>query len=223
MIPSRANPVEPSAPQTASPEWMGYLKAAGLGAFAVGVGGTAQAAIVTNAGTFQGNAPVFDIVINPVTYTYANPFDIDGDGVNDIRLGTGSYNGSFADDGDTDAGTVFSSNATPGTYVEAFAADALIGPSATEASIIFGSNQINSASFASGGFLGLQTSQGFFGYLDVLVEAGIAAGNTRVTVRGWAYDDSGAAIAAGAVPEPSSLALLAAGAVGLAARRRKAA
>lgn len=45
-------------------------------------------------------------------------------------------------------------------------------------------------------------------------------------VLGWAYEDTGAAIAAGAttgapVPEPSSLTLLAAGAAGLAALRRR--
>ncbi len=45
----------------------------------------------------------------------------------------------------------------------------------------------------------------------------------KITVIDWAYEDSGAAIHAGAtgqtVPEPSSLALLAAGALGLGAFR----
>ena len=45
----------------------------------------------------------------------------------------------------------------------------------------------------------------------------------KVTVVDWAYENSGAAIKAGDVPEPSALALLAAGAVGIGAfRRRKA-
>ena len=42
----------------------------------------------------------------------------------------------------------------------------------------------------------------------------------RVTVVDWAFDDSGAPIPAG-VPEPSCLGLLAAGAAGIAAMRRR--
>ncbi|HZZ44190.1 MAG TPA: PEP-CTERM sorting domain-containing protein [Tepidisphaeraceae bacterium] len=46
-------------------------------------------------------------------------------------------------------------------------------------------------------------------------------GSTGITFVDWAYDDSGASIIAGAtsLPEPSSLALLATGAIGLFARR----
>ena len=46
-------------------------------------------------------------------------------------------------------------------------------------------------------------------------------GATGITFVDWAYDNSGAGIAAGVtgVPEPSSLALLAAGAIGVSARR----
>jgi hypothetical protein len=49
-----------------------------------------------------------------------------------------------------------------------------------------------------------------------------ATGPTGITFVDWAYDDTGAPIAAGNVPEPSSLALLAAGAIGLLVRRGRA-
>lgn len=202
-------------------EWVGYACAAGMGAFALGAGSTADAAIISNAGTYNGAAPVFDIVINPVSYTGANAFDIDNDGVQDVRLGTGGYNTAFADDGDTDAGTVFTGSGEAFNYAAAFAPSALIDGSAVEAGVFYGAQVLNSGSFASGGYLGVQTSQGYFGWLDLLVESAAVGGNTRITVRGWAYEDSGAAIGAGVVPEPASLMMLASGAIGVMARRRK--
>ncbi len=99
--------------------------------------------------------------------------------------------------------------------------------------------------FADGeiAFLGLQLGSGNFGWIRLRMDdlganqplANFAPPDTpvqdgsgfldRVTVIDWAFDDSGAAIRAGqiqAVPEPSPLALLAAGAVGLGALRRRA-
>lgn len=73
----------------------------------------------------------------------------------------------------------------------------------------------------SHGYVGLV----FLG-LDNAIHAGwadIAVSSSSLTLYGFAYEtEPGVAIAAGAVPEPPSLVLLAAGAAGLAARRRRA-
>ncbi len=57
----------------------------------------------------------------------------------------------------------------------------------------------------------------FFGWIGLEVEQHRLTG--RVT--GWAYEDTGDPIRAGQVPEPSPLALLAMGAAGIAALRRR--
>jgi hypothetical protein len=75
------------------------------------------------------------------------------------------------------------------------------------------------------GFLGLQLVVGtdtFFGWADVTLNNLDGSGAGAFTLHGYAYDNTaGTSIQAGAVPEPSSIALLAAGAAGVLALKRR--
>lgn len=86
---------------------------------------------------------------------------------------------------------------------------------------------------SSGDFLGVQFTEAginggnpLFGWMRISKLAGTPPlgepNSTHITIVDWAYEDSGGGILAGAgIPEPSSLSLLAMGAVGLLARRGK--
>jgi len=65
---------------------------------------------------------------------------------------------------------------------------------------------------------GIAGTQTFFGWVQMTV-GGDTFGNGKVVA--WAYENTGAAIQAGAVPEPSSIVLLALGAAGVASWRRR--
>ena len=71
------------------------------------------------------------------------------------------------------------------------------------------------------GFIGVQLDSGNYGWVRISVED--YSEGLDVTVHDYAYDDSGAAIAAGAgaVPEPAGMSLLASGAAGTMLRRRR--
>lgn len=66
------------------------------------------------------------------------------------------------------------------------------------------------------GFLGFQLANGNYGWLE------LTAGPTGIQFLGAAYDNSGADIAAGAVPTPGSLGALAIGAAAMLRRKRAA-
>jgi len=178
--------------------------------------GTAQAAII-----YSGPQ---NIAINQFN---ALNLDIDGDTQGDLLLknyvfGGGNYQGATVNFG---PGKIVTFNPGSFNYVTALNAGFTVETSALgnfTGSMAYGAANPN-AQFnnASGAFIGLQFPSGANNYNAwVRVNVDNAAGS--FTVVDWAYNSvSGEPIVTGVVPEPSTLGLLAAGAAGLAALRRR--
>jgi hypothetical protein len=188
--------------------------AAATGAAAVSTTSSANAAVI-----YSGlqNVPIFPITDNGgVYFDFEAPFTSaqgtrpDGWDVNPYASGASIYlasNTAIVLAGATAADLAFG---TPITAASLFSGNGFAGGVAIPA----GSTGLFGFRFTSnnaGGPVGT-----LFGWARVSVAT---AGNGNVV--DWAYENTGASITAGAVPEPSSLGLLAAGAAGLAQWRRR--
>lgn len=187
---------------------------------------------------------------NYMATSSAKSVDLNGDGANDISLkasfsaartyyglhtnyrGNGrvnALNGAFLGSG-TALNLVSGVNIGPGGNFNA------LDGGRTRYQTKYGSGAFGNFKSGTTGFLGIKFNNDY-GWIRLRLDdlgANQPFGGTlgdgypdKVTVLDWAYNDSGAAINAGqtrsasSVPEPSSLALLAAGAAGLAAFRRR--
>jgi hypothetical protein len=188
-----------------------YCSAAGLGAFTAG---QADAAIVY---TDLTAAP---ISFGPLTGVYN--LDIDLDAGADLsfavynNVGAGYFSIRENQGNVLTTGLAYGYAATP---VNAFSygVDVSTGFLAFDPSPHL--SETGTTNFTGGNFLGFQLDSGNFGWLELTISTSLGAGSEHgFTITGYAYQDSGAGITAGAVPEPSEfgigLGLLALGVAG---------
>lgn len=205
------------------------IRLSGLaGAVTLAAGSMAYADIVVVSGPT-------DVVANGNTAFGGNSvfWDVDGDGADDLEFGhrgtpispTYSWQANVY----TLAGSTVSGYA--GLFVAFYGSQLSMGDSVASsglvgtpgAQIAMGSDYASLAyggwgavGGSSTGFLGFQLSSGNYGWVEV------TAGPTGIQFLGAAYENSGADIAAGAVPTPGSLGALAIGAAAMLRRKRAA-
>jgi len=188
--------------------------AAGVASF---FGGTApaDAAIV-----FSGiqNVPIFPLSVNGGVYINVEPpfnfiqgANVPGSGwdLNPYKSGAAIYvagNTRFV-------GAGSASNLALGTVIDS--SQAFEPGVAAPVSIPVGSTGYIGFRFDPESVAGVQT---WYGWAQMSIGNNV---DTNGSVVSWAYDDSGAGITVGAIPEPSSLAALAMGAVGLLTIRQR--
>jgi hypothetical protein len=193
-----------------------YSLAAGA---AAGMAGTADAAI-----SYSGSQN-----INIGQFGSLNLF-IDGDAFTDIKLKNYVFGGNYQGATVLGApGQLVLSNASFPYYVTSLTSGDLIDSSAVGptfyGSLGYANNPSSEFDNASGAFIGLSFPIGgnapqflHFGWVRVTIDN--AAGT--FVVNDWAYNTvAGEPIRAGQIPEPTSLGMLAAGAAGVAALRRR--
>ncbi len=200
------------------------------GAVALAAGSTAYAAIVSVATpgdlVADGNTSFFGAG-NDVSW------DVDGDGTDDLGFnfrGTPISPGAYEWQGNVHTLNGSSVSGYAGIFVTYYGGMVGAGNSVAGSGLIgdgmggqvaMGSDYASTAYGGWGGvgttqtgYLGFQLSSGNYGWIEIALDAG------GMTFLGAAYENSGADIAAGAVPAPASLGMLAMGAGALLRRKR---
>jgi hypothetical protein len=198
-----------------------YCSAAGLGAFTAG---QADAAIVFT-----------DLTAAPISFgPSTGVFNLDIDSVAGADLSFAVYNnvglGYFSIREEQrnvlTTGTAYGYSSSPinafsyGVDVSTgFLANPLANPPGDLTPVAPYLSNAGTTNFTGGNFLGFQLDSGNFGWLELTISTSLGAGSEHgFTITRYAYQDSGAAITAGAVPEPSEfgigLGLLALGVAG---------
>jgi hypothetical protein len=162
-------------------------------------------------------------------------WDVDGDGTNDLEF---NFRGTPLSPTYAWQANVFtlggsSVSGYAGLFVSFYGSQVSMGDSVASSGLVPGIDGSNIAlgsdysglayggwgatgGSTSTGFLGFRLANGNFGWVE------LTAGSTGIQFLGAAYDNSGADIAAGAVPTPGSLGALAIGAAAMLRRKRAA-
>lgn len=207
----------------------------GLGVSAASFASSAKADIVYSGPVeFTGNTIFYDLEnVAPPAMT--------GDATNhDFELSIKKAKPSSFDNSTNAATSGYTDSVTRGmnssSYAIKHSAGDTIGNSGNFAQSPFLQNDYPGGTFPAGedlgdwhpgdrGFLGLKLVVGtdtFYGWADVTLNNLDGSGDGAFTLHGYAYDNTaGTAIEAGAVPEPSTIALLVAGAAGVVALKRR--
>ncbi|MEI6033328.1 MAG: hypothetical protein WCS65_03480 [Verrucomicrobiae bacterium] len=171
-----------------------------LGTQTVGFGGGQSASVLINLPNFGAQLEQLAIGRFTGVGTHRISAKKGGDGYMAVRRASGTL--PFAFRGNT--GATWSSQGIPSSPTSAFII-------ATDGAAILGPGEFSSTKYLLFWFnANPEPNYGWVGMSAATATPGVPA-NMSVTLTGWAYDDSGAKIAAGAIPEPATNASLAMG------------
>lgn len=193
--------------------------AAGAAAAGVASAESADAAIVSFPGGPLTSGSTIDIDFDPSTTAVEY---VVGHGVNPNNVAL------LKDDRTIDT-NAYVTNPAVNNFAAALPAGTIVGPDSTYANTYNavlahedGSGNFNDNAAGNPQYVGVRfqltpDGQNYYGWIGVDIQS---SADVTGVITGWAYENTGGPIAAGAIPEPAGLALLAMGAPFLMRRRR---